>query len=235
MREPLSERKRVLAAGLSAEVREKLAPALVRAEFDVSLAPALRDAIEQVKLTRFDVALVGFPESAAELVELLAAIRGSESQGITACVLLFAAPPQLSEAKSYVGQGATEVLSTALTAVELQGVVLPALRSRTRLALRVMVRLSVQIGGEAAKLMCQTRDLSRTGLLAITDSSFPLGSPVRFTLDLPETADGIRGEAEVVRIAERSRDQVDGLGLRFLKFSADGELRLATFLGKRKA
>ena len=72
-------------------------------------------------------------------------------------------------------------------------------------------------------------------MLAVTENRYPLGTPVRFVLDLPGGGEGVEGDAEVVRQAERARDGVEGLGLRFLQFRADGERQLFGFLTQRGA
>jgi len=225
------ERKHVLAACLDEETTAKLDPAFARDEFDVNHVAELRHATRLVQYVRFDLILVGYSVRGDELDTLLDAIRLPDSPNVTARVALLAAPEELSEATQRRERGATKALATSLGQLELQEAVINLLRSRARLHMRVLTRLATRLDGAATtQLLCQTHDLSRSGLLAITDSRFPVGTAIEFALDLPDAGGRIRGEAEVVRHAHALRDGVDGLGLRFASFAADGERRLVSFL-----
>lgn len=225
------DRKHVLAACLDEATSAKLDPAFSRVEFEVSRVAALRHATKLVQYIRFDLILVGFTVRGDELDTLLDAIRLAESPNITTRVALLAAPDELAEAQQRRERGATKALAKSLGQLELQEAVINLLRSRARLHIRVLTRVAVQLSrGAATQLLCQTRDLSRTGFLVVTDSRFPVGSPIQFALDLPDAGGRIHGEAEVVRHAHEDREGVDGLGLCFQSFAADGERRLVTFL-----
>ena len=225
------ERKHVLAACLDDPTHAKLDPAFSRAEFEVTTVPELRHATKLVQYIRFDLILVGFTVRGDELDALLDAIRLQGSPNVTTRIALFAAPEELVEARERREHGATKALATSLGQLEMQEAVTNLLRSRARLHMRVLTRVSTALeGGAATQLLCQTHDLSRTGLLVVTDSRFPVGAPVAFALDLPDAGGRIHGEAEVVRHALEVRDGVDGLGLHFRSFAADGERRLLTFL-----
>ncbi|MGH7338403.1 MAG: PilZ domain-containing protein, partial [Myxococcota bacterium] len=208
-----------------------LDPAFSRFEFEVNRVPELRHAAKLVQYVRFDLILIGFAVRGDELDGLLDAIRHADSPNRTARVALLAAPEELAEATLHRERGATKALATSLGQLELQEAVIGLLRSRARLHVRVLTRVAARLqGGTASQILCQTRDLSQSGLLVVTDSRFPVGAVVELALDLPDAGGRIRGEAEVVRHAVESRDGVDGLGLRFEKFAADGERRLLTFL-----
>jgi hypothetical protein len=220
---------------MDATVWESLSPALSRAEFELNQVPAVESAGELARLIPFDVILIGCSEYDNAVGALLAAVREPESRSRAANVLLFSPPAQLAVAEFHLARGADQALSTALDPLLLQETILRLLRSRPRVALRVMARLTVRIGEGTSRFICQTRDLSRSGMLAITGSRYPLGTSVRFALDLPDQVESVQGEAEVVRHAVRGRDADDGLGLRFVTFVADGERRLGTFLEKHSA
>lgn len=229
------DRKRLLAVGLDDDLREKIAPALGRGEYDVDLFARYESASELVADVAFDVVLVHCRQPDSAIDDLIAAIRRPGSASQAAHTLVFAASANLDVARSYVARGASRELSTDSDSLMLQEAILGLLRARPRLATRVMARLTVRLGDAASRILCQTRDLSRSGMLAVLDERYPIGSPVQFVLDLPDEREGVRGEAEVVRQATRPRDAVDGLGLRFLSFRGGDEARLAAFLAKHDA
>lgn len=229
-----AERKHVLAACLDESTTAKLDPAFNRVEFEVNRVAELRHATKLVQYIRFDLILIGFSVRGDELDALLDAIRHPDTPNVTTRVALLAAPEELPEATQRRERGATKALATSLGQLELQEAVTNLLRSRARLHVRVLTRLAARLGGAAAtQLLCQTRDLSRSGLLVETESRFALGASIEFALDLPGAGGRIRGDAEVVRHAHQGRDGIDGLGLRFARFAADGERRLVAFLEER--
>jgi hypothetical protein len=229
------ERKDVLAACLDEATTAKLDPAFSRVEFEVNEVAELRHATKLVQYVHFDLILIGFSVRGDELDTLLDAIRHPDSPNVTARVALLAAPEELPEATQRRERGSTKAIAASLGQLELQEAVINLLRARARLHMRVLTRLAARLDGAAAtQLLCQTHDLSRSGLLALTDSRFPIGASIEFALDLPDAGGRIHGEAEVVRHAQALRDGVDGLGLRFASFAADGERRLVTFLERHR-
>lgn len=225
----------MLAAALSSELSAALAPALVRADFDLNQVTSYDSAREIARWIAFDVLLIGFHETGDGALELVDTVRDPESASGDSRLLVFAAPGALASAERALAGRVDRVLSTERSAVEQQEAVLELLRERVRLAARVLARLTVRIAEGASRFVCQTRDLSRSGMLAITDSRYPVGAAVQFVLDLPEGAEELAGDAEVVRHAAPPRDAVTGLGLRFLRFRPGDEQRLAAFLERHGA
>lgn len=222
--------KEVLAVGIDDELWARLGPALGRAEFELNRVRAIARAFELVRLIAFDVVLVGVAEEVESASALCTELRSESSASRSASLLLFAPPHLLSAAQELAERSASRALSTAVPTITLQESILGLLRARPRLTLRVMARLTVQLEAGTSRLLCQTRDLSRGGLLVLTEARFPIGTHVRFALDLPGERASVDGEAEVVRHAERGRDPDEGLGLRFARILGDGERRLVAFL-----
>lgn len=225
----------MLVVALPSELSAALAPALDRSAFDLNRVAGYESARELARWIAFDVLLVGYREGEIGAIELVDAVRdpGSPSRG--ARILVFAAPETLASAERALAGRIERVLSTERSAVEQQEAVLELLRERVRLAARVLARLTVRIEESASRFVCQTRDLSRNGMLAITDNRYPIGAAVQFVLDLPEGAGELSGDAEVVRLAAPPRDPVTGLGLRFLRFRPGDEQRLGAFLARHGA
>ncbi len=228
----MSEGRRVLAVGLDAELRAALSPALGRAEFDLNQVPEVPSAVELARLIAFDVILIGFAGSVGAVEDLISAARKPGSPSEHSKLLLFARPAQLAAAESLLGRGVDEVFSRVRPPLEMQTAILRLLRVRPRLSTRVMARLTVRLGTGSQQFLCQTRNLSGTGMLAVTDNQFPVGTRVRFVLGLPESPHGVEGNAEVVRLAVEPSDPVTGLGLRFLDFRIGDEKELIQFLAR---
>jgi len=220
----------VLAVHLGDEDRAKLEQVFGRSELGVELAESSAEAVRAARRARFDAVLIGDLAGEDELLELLADLRAPESASAGAAIALLLPPSEMPFARAYVSAGANQVVSSSLGAADLQAIVLRLLHAKVRLELRVMARLTVQLGGATSQVLCQTRDLSRTGMYVVTDARPPIGSPLAFVLELPRSGVTLHGEARVVRHVERSDQQPEGIGLHFVRFAADGDNRLAAFL-----
>lgn len=229
-----SARQMLLSAQLGEECRAKLAPVLGRTEFQVESATSLQHAAWLARLVRFDAVLVGAGEDDEDVLELLASLRRPASASVGAAVVLLLPPGEMPLARAYVSAGASQVVPTALGATDLQSMVLRLLHAKVRLEVRAMARLTVQLGGSTSQVLCQTRDLSRNGMFVVTDARPEIGSPIPFVLELSSSGVALRGDAQVVRHIAATDTRPEGLGLRFDRFVADGESRLAAFLDQRR-
>ncbi len=230
----LSKRQLVLAVCLRTDTEGKLAPVLGRDEFELKAVHSFEEALKLLERVRFDAVLIGSETPEEELQDLLVALRRPGVPSSGASVVLFLPPEDTPLTRAYLSAGASEVLPTSIGSADAQAIVLRVLRAKVRVELRVMARLTIRLGGAASQILCQTRDLSRNGMFVITETRFPIGSPIQFTLHLSGTGDSLLGEAQVVRHVSGSGDRPDGLGLRFVSFAADGCSRLAAYLDQQR-
>jgi len=221
----------VLLTGLDAELMAKLSPVLGRPGIQFAGPTPLAHALHLIRQVRFDAVLVGHREGREEeLHDLLEAVRAPGSASARADVALFLPPSEMPFARAYRSAGAREIVPSALDELELQKSVLGLLRARVRLAARLMARLQVRVGPAVNQRLCQTLDLSRSGMFVISEEEVPVGAPVEFALELARTGECVSGEARVARRAGGSRDSPAGLGLEFVSLAGDGEARLLAHL-----
>jgi uncharacterized protein (TIGR02266 family) len=81
--------------------------------------------------------------------------------------------------------------------------------------------------------MAQSENFSETGMLVRTGETYPKGSRLSFEFQLAGDYLPIRGEGVVVRETTMGREQVRGIGIRFVSFEKDGLARLQRFLRAR--
>jgi len=221
----------VLLTELDAELMAKLSPVLGRPRIQFAGPTPLAHALFLIRKVRFDAVLVGHREGLEEEIhDLLEALRAPDSASSHADVALFLPPGEMPFARAYRSAGARQIVSSALAELEIQKAVLGLLRTRARLATRLMARLQVRVGPAVNQRLCQTLDLSRCGMFVISDDEFPVGTPVEFALELARAGESVRGEARVARRAGGSRERPAGLGLEFLTLAGDGEARLLAYL-----
>jgi c-di-GMP-binding flagellar brake protein YcgR len=100
-----------------------------------------------------------------------------------------------------------------------------------RAAVRVKVDTEVTlVDHQGHRLVAQTKDLSTSGFLAITNRLAPMGSRAKVIFNFPGDRSPFVAEAEVVRHAVDATGENEGMGLRFISFR-DGNLnRLGRYL-----
>ena len=110
-------------------------------------------------------------------------------------------------------------------------------RESRRLLREAAVRLSAP--GEDGELSGLTRDIASGGMFVSTPEPMPVGTAVRFVLQLgsdDEPAD-VEGEATVVWVRSEAggADQPAGMGMQFNRVEPPGEERLALMFSERQA
>jgi DNA-binding response OmpR family regulator len=227
---PEHRRRNILVVGVDPQTYGKIAPVLERVEFEVDRFPSAASALELIERIPFMVLVVGFPLADIPVQELLDAVRRPGSPCRRSPLLLLTTPAEAGHATTYVGRGANRVVSLAEPDERLQAEVTELLRVAPRSAVRTMLRIEVRVGDDRTLLLCQTENISATGLLIRTERRFPLGTRVTFELALGDERHPIRGRAQVVRHTLLGRDPASGMGLRLMGFEDDAETRFLDHL-----
>ncbi len=102
-----------------------------------------------------------------------------------------------------------------------------------RAAKRLMLRLEVELEAGSQVRMCQSDNISETGMLVRTSQSLPVGTELRVAISLPSQADPIHARAEIARHTHPERENVRGLGLRFLEIEGNGKKALEDYLASQ--
>jgi CheY-like chemotaxis protein len=227
---PRAPRRNLLVVNVDSELFDKVAPLLNRSEFALDRFPRAGAALELISKVPVDVLLVGYPLPDVPTQRLLDVVRAADSPCRQSPLLLLAHRDELEEARRYIGRGANEVVAVEESPERLQGAISRLLAVAPRSALRVMVRIVVNIGEGASLEMAQMENLSETGMLVRTGEVYPLGSRMSFEFNLGSELLAVRGEGEVVRQTTSGRENIRGIGVRFLSFERDGMSRLQRFL-----
>lgn len=228
--QPEHRRRNILVIGVDSATYAKVAPVLERVDFEVDRFPSAASALELVERIPFMVLLVGFPLPDMPVQELLDAVRRPGSPCRRSPLLLVTQPGEVEQASTHLGRGANRVVSLAESEERLQAVVSELLQVAPRSAVRTMLRVEVRLGDDRTLLLCQTENLSATGMLIRTERRFPVGTELSFELVLGGDARPIRGKAEVVRHTLLGRDPASGMGLRIDQFDGDGERRYRDYV-----
>ncbi len=226
----MPNRRNVLVIGVGPEEFGRVAPFLARDAFDVDRFPSGSGALELTAHVSIEVLLVRYPLPDMDLGVFLQAVRQPESKCLSSPILLLADASAHKEAKAYIGRGANRVLHLEDAEEELQETVSALLAVAPRKAARFLARMEIKLGGAKDMILCQTENLSGSGMLIKTERRYDKGTKIDFEFSLPDDARPIAGVAEVVRHTMVGRDQVGGIGVRFLSFSGDSLRRFESYL-----
>jgi hypothetical protein len=199
---------------------------LYRAEFDVHTVAPSEIVLDLLMGTPFDLVMVTYPISDVTLANLLEAIRRPESWCRNAGTLLLAPPDELDHAYEFVDKGANRAISLDWAPARIWQAVADLLHVAPRVSMRALIAIEVELAQGIARSLHQTQNVSLTGMLVKGTREYPPGTRLDFECTPPGDMTPIRGRAEVVRLTDPEREQINGFGARFLTLHGDGQARL---------
>lgn len=227
-----AKRRNVLVVGVSPDEFERVAPFLERAAFDVDRFPSASGALELLAQVPFEVLIARYPLPDLTLDDFLQAVREDGSPCLHSPLLLLATE-DTERANHYIGRGANRVVQLEASEAQIQSSVSALLSVAPRKAARFVTRLEVKVGGAKDMIICQTENISASGMLIKTDRRYDRGTKINLEFTLGDDPRPIAGLAEVVRHTMIGRDQINGIGVRFLSFAGDSQRRFQTFLERQ--
>ncbi len=222
----------VMVVGVGAAKFASLAPVLKRAKMFAELVPTGTRALELATALPYDAVAVTVPLDDLPLEEWLARLRDDAMASRKAAVLLLAAAGHEEHARALLEQGANRVAGADDPPERVQALVSALLGVAPRVSLRAASRLRVQLERGTAQVLCQTENISATGMLIRTDQQYPVGTLLSFELSLPGELKPIRGVARVVRHTAPRRERVSGVGVVFSAFDREDGERFAVHIDR---
>jgi hypothetical protein len=180
--------------------------------------------------TEFDVLILGYPMPEVDIHQLLDSIRADGSASHDAGALLLARPGFLEAAHALLALGANRVVGLDWTESRFWQSVGDLLSVAPRARLKSMLYADVGEADNRDRLLYQTVNVSRTGVLLRGADLFAPGTVFDFAFRLPSEPRPVEGRAEVVRRADPEREGMTGLGARFVTLQDDGHFRLKQYV-----
>lgn len=210
-----------------------LEPMLAGGKFEVHRAPTAHSVEVLARYLAFDLIVVGYPLAAMSIADLAGRLRRGGSASARTPLLVLAEPADVAETRRELRSN-VRVESAETPSDELRAVLGELLGIARRAPARVLVRLrAAGDGRESVARVCQTQNISTSGMLVRTKRPPPVGTRVRVELSLPDDPQPIRADAEVVRHTEPRSETASGFGVRFLSFDREGSDRLRAHVRRR--
>jgi hypothetical protein len=231
----VTTKRDVLFIGVEAGIFDRYRESLSLAEFRADFISTASGALELMALLPYDALIVACPTPDLPLERFLDAVRRENSSCRHASVVLLASPGWGKQAEGFIGLGANRVLPTDAPPELLQQILPDLLNAAPRIPMRLLTRLEVPSGLGPSRVLCQTVNVSSSGMLVRLDEPYPVGTEVGFELVVPGENQPIRGRAEVVRHTVQRRDPVGGVAVRFRSFRTGDRARFASTLTRHAA
>lgn len=221
--------RNVLAVGVTPTEFDRMVPFLARQSFDVDRFPSAVGALELTSQVPFEMLLVRYPLPDMQIETFLQEVRRPESPCLHSSLLVLTSAELEAQAQRFIGMGANRTVNLEASEAEIQQSVSSVLHVAPRKAARFLARFEIKIGDAKDMMICQTENLSASGMLIRTNQRYQIGTQVEFEFQIPDDSRPVRGKAEVVRHTHAGRDSVGGIGMRFVSFAGDSQHRFEQY------
>jgi DNA-binding NarL/FixJ family response regulator len=231
----VGKRSSVLVAGIEQGSFEALTPVLDRQGLEIVQVAEPEMSIELAEAQPFDLLIFDSIVEMGTLAQLVDAIRDESSASRNSSLLVLAKPATVDMARNLVDRGVNRVMLLDDPPELIGQQVAELLDIAPRADLRYSTRLKAAVGGEAVEVLGQVANLSISGMLIETETSFERGEEIAVTINLGGRLGSVVARAEVVRQAHSEREGVCGIGVRFLGFARDGAEKIAAVVDEALA
>jgi len=231
----IEKRSLVLVAGIGRGPFEALAPVLDRQKLEVVKVAAPEMSVDLARSEPFDLLIFDAEVKEGTLEQVVDAIRHGMSASRNTSILVLTRPGTVDAARDLIGRGVNRVMLLDDSPELIGQQVAELLNIAPRANLRFSTHLQTSVGDGAVEVLGEVVNLSSTGMLVETETSFEPGERVVVTINFGGQRGSVSAKAEVVRQAYSDRGGVDGIGIRFLSFAGDGKEKIEAVLDEALA
>lgn len=220
----------VLITGFDGPVGERLAKDFNAASYEARYESWSDDVLFMIESRYFEVIVVGHPLPGVGFGILLSSVRSRASACRRSGLLILVPQDDVKAVERLIGRGVNRVLPDTASAQDLLAAAQSVHNVAPRHRVHLQVQLEVSLSTRILKALCQTENISESGMLLRGFRHYPPGTVFSFEIQLPGEPVVIRGNAEVARNTDVEREKMKGFGAKFLDVDEQGLDRLGSFL-----
>jgi CheY-like chemotaxis protein len=131
-------------------------------------------------------------------------------------------------------KGINAVIKKPLSSSEFNEYCKKLLSVESRKELRLLVYVQVQGFVRSNFFLCNSRNLSASGILIMTTKILKIGEGVQLMITLPREKEKVKAFARVAREAKEVSTQLNAYGLQFVEISEKDRERIRNFVNEQK-
>ncbi len=235
VKDRVEAQRSVLLVGLDHGEVEQVHDALLPTGVTTVTSVDGRAALDLAPRRSFAGLIVSYPLPDLPMSVFLDAVRRRGSAWQSAALLLVTGAAMRTDAEVYVGRGANRVVAIEEAGLVLGDLLERLLATAPRVAIKVPGRIEVRVDNYMRKVLCQTWNVSSTGMLLRGPHTYPPTTELGFELFMPGDIEPVRGRGRVVRQTLPPREPMPGIGVAFSTFNNGDENRLMSHLNRLMA
>ncbi len=196
---------------------------LLRRDHEVSRAASGAEALEKMRSQPYDLVIVD--ESLCDMGGGALAER-ARKDGLTAVSIILLSHDRLGAAKA---NGVNKVIAKPVNPSDFHDACSALLNVQSRRDARLLVYVQVQGFVQSGFFLCNSMNLSPSGILIITGRRLKTGDMVQLQITLPLEKEKVRVLAKVVREAREIESKLNAYGLQFTEITEGDRQRIRTF------
>ena len=228
----MAQKQRILAIVPQQKLFDKLAGLLGRDSFEVSRAANATGSLILATNVAYDLIIAEYPLPDLSIVDFLGILQAPTLPSADSPIVLITRQDHLegvekhvvdNELVTVISQDSTPQVLHSVLAQSLSGV---AARKTSRL----MVQIEAEIDAGRMLRVCQTSNVSETGMLIHTSRLLPVDTEVGISFYLPGDPRPIDGRVKVVRHTDPTRESLAGMGVHFTQLETTSRDKLRDFV-----
>jgi uncharacterized protein (TIGR02266 family) len=231
----MEQKQKILAIVPQQNLFDKLSEMLGRDSFEVSRAANATGSLILATNVAYDLIVAEYPLPDLSIVDFLGILQAPTLPSADSPILLITRQDHVEGVEKHVADNElVTVASQDSSADSLHSVLAQSLSGvAARKASRLMVQIEAEIDAGKLLRVCQTSNVSETGMLIHTSRLLPLDTEVDISFYLPGDPRPIDGKVMVVRHTDATKEALAGMGVHFTDLATASRDKLRDFVSGR--
>ncbi len=228
----MEQKKKVLVIVPHEQLYLKLEPILKRDSIEVSRSANATSSLILATNVVYDLIVAEYPLPDLSIVDFLGILQAPTLPSADTQILLITSEDQIAGVNQHTADDdRVKVVPQQSSAQFLHSALAGSLTSvADRKASRLMVQFEAKLGAGKLMRICQTSNVSETGLMIHTTRLMPLETEMDVSFYLPGDPRPIDGKVRVVRHTDPDREEIAGMGVEFVHLPQTSREKLRDFV-----